>query len=112
MHKKFGIDRVCGSGNILSGRQIHRQTHSSQYFATAVAALKMVAYAPDKDGIGINDDVTAGSIINNLVNQKHLMVKEQLAKAMNVPSHWQIQTVSVSASWLKSLVSKSIGTRS
>jgi len=31
MHKKFGKDRACGSGDILADRQ----TYSSQYFATA-----------------------------------------------------------------------------
>jgi len=35
MHKKFGKDRACGSIDILVDRQTHRQTHSSQYFATA-----------------------------------------------------------------------------
>jgi len=34
MHKKFGKDRVFGSGDILAGRQTDRQTYSSQYFAT------------------------------------------------------------------------------
>ena len=37
MHKKFGKDRACGSGDILADRQTHRQTYSSQYFATAPA---------------------------------------------------------------------------
>jgi len=37
MHKKFGKDRACDSGDILSDRQTDRQTHSSQYFATAFA---------------------------------------------------------------------------
>jgi len=37
MHKKFGKDHVCGSGDILSDRQTHRQMHSSQYSATALA---------------------------------------------------------------------------
>jgi len=32
---KFGKDRACGSGDILADRQTHRQTYSSQYFATA-----------------------------------------------------------------------------
>jgi len=36
-HKKFGKDRACGSGDILADRQTHRQTCSSQYFATAPA---------------------------------------------------------------------------
>jgi len=35
--QKFGKDRVCGSGDILTDRQTHRQTYSSQYFATAPA---------------------------------------------------------------------------
>ena len=35
MHKKIGKDRACGSGDILTDRQTHRQTYSSQYFATA-----------------------------------------------------------------------------
>jgi len=34
MHKKFGKDRACGSGDILVDRQTHRQTYSSQHFAT------------------------------------------------------------------------------
>jgi len=34
MHKKFGNDRACGSGDMLTDRQTHRQTHSSQYFAS------------------------------------------------------------------------------
>jgi len=37
MHKKFVKDRACGSEDILAGRQTHRQTYSSQYFATAAA---------------------------------------------------------------------------
>jgi len=35
--QKFGKDWVCGSGDILADRQTHRQTYSSQYFATAPA---------------------------------------------------------------------------
>jgi len=44
MHKKFGKDHACGSGDILADRQsrqtdrqthTHRQTYSSQYYATA-----------------------------------------------------------------------------
>jgi len=39
MHKKYGKDCTCGSGDILvdgqTDRQTHRQTYSSQYFATA-----------------------------------------------------------------------------
>ena len=37
MHKKFGKDCACGSGDVLADRQTHRQTYSSQYFATAPA---------------------------------------------------------------------------
>jgi len=37
MHKKFGKCRACGCGGILADRQTHRQTYSSQYFATAAA---------------------------------------------------------------------------
>jgi len=37
MHKKIGKDRACGSEDILVDRQTHRQTYSSQYFATAPA---------------------------------------------------------------------------
>jgi len=37
MHKKFGKDGAWGSGDILSDRQTDRQTHSSQYIATALA---------------------------------------------------------------------------
>jgi len=41
MHKKFGKDRACGSGDILADRQTHTRTdrhiYSSQYFATASA---------------------------------------------------------------------------
>jgi len=41
MHKKFGKDRMCGSGDIL--RQTDRQTYSSQYFATVpVGEVKKV----------------------------------------------------------------------
>jgi len=35
MYKIFGKDRACGSRDILSDRQTHRQKQSSQYFATA-----------------------------------------------------------------------------
>jgi len=35
IHRHFGKDRACGSGDILADRQTDRQTHSSQYFATA-----------------------------------------------------------------------------
>ena len=35
--QKFGKDRPCGSGDILADRQTHRQTCTSQYFATAHA---------------------------------------------------------------------------
>ena len=34
---KSGKDRACGSGDILADRHTHRQTYSSQYFATAPA---------------------------------------------------------------------------
>jgi len=34
MHKKFGKDRACGSGDVLTDRQTDRRTCSSQYFAT------------------------------------------------------------------------------
>ena len=47
MHKNFGKDRACGSGDILADRQTDtqtdRHTHSSQYFATAPTG---VATAP------------------------------------------------------------------
>jgi len=33
MHKKFGNNRACGSGDMLTDRQ----THSSQYFEAALA---------------------------------------------------------------------------
>jgi len=43
MHKKFSKDHACGSGDILTDRQTHRQTYSSQYFATAPEGeVKMV----------------------------------------------------------------------
>jgi len=35
--QKIGKDCACGSGDILADRQTHRQTYSSQYFATAPA---------------------------------------------------------------------------
>jgi len=35
--QKFGKDRACVFGDILADRQTHRQTYSSQYFATAPA---------------------------------------------------------------------------
>jgi len=39
MCKKFGKDRICGSGDIL----VDRQTYSSQYFTTASAGeVKML----------------------------------------------------------------------
>jgi len=44
MHKKFGKDRMCGSGDILADRQRHRQTYSSQYFATAPAGELMIKH--------------------------------------------------------------------
>jgi len=37
MHKKFGKDRACGSGDILADRQTDRETYLSQCFATAPA---------------------------------------------------------------------------
>jgi len=37
MHKKFGKGHACGSRDILADSQTHRQTYSSQYFATAPA---------------------------------------------------------------------------
>jgi len=37
IQKKFGKDRVCGSGDILADRQTHRQTYSPKYLATAPA---------------------------------------------------------------------------
>jgi len=38
--KKFGKDRMCGSGDILADIQTdtHRHTYSSEYFATTAAA--------------------------------------------------------------------------
>ena len=44
MHKTFGKDRTCGSGDIISDRQTHRQTHSSQYFATALAREVIISF--------------------------------------------------------------------
>ena len=41
MHKKFGEDRACDSGDIVADRQTHRQTYSSQYIATAPAGELM-----------------------------------------------------------------------
>ena len=41
MHKQFGNDGACGSGDILADRQTDRQTYSSQYFATAPAGKVM-----------------------------------------------------------------------
>ena len=38
--QKIGKDRACGSGDILADRQTYKQTYSSQYFATALKALK------------------------------------------------------------------------
>jgi len=40
MHKKFGKDRACGSGDRQTDRHtdLYRQAHSSQYFATAPAS--------------------------------------------------------------------------
>jgi len=35
MHKKIGKGRAYDFGDILADRQTHRQTYSSQYFATA-----------------------------------------------------------------------------
>ena len=43
MHKKFGKDHACGSGDILTDRQIDRQTYSSQYFATAPVGEIIIA---------------------------------------------------------------------
>jgi len=37
IHKKLRKDRACGSGDILTDRQTHRQTYSSHYFTTAPA---------------------------------------------------------------------------
>ena len=36
MHKKFGKDCLCGSGDIVVDRQTDRHTYSSQYFATTL----------------------------------------------------------------------------
>jgi len=47
MHKKFGKDRTCGSGDILTDKQIHRQTYLSQYFATApTGEVKIMPIGP------------------------------------------------------------------
>jgi len=37
MRKKIGKDHACGSRDILTYSQTHRQTYSSQYFANAPA---------------------------------------------------------------------------
>jgi len=37
MHKKFGKDFTCGSGDILMDRQTGTQTYFLQYVATAPA---------------------------------------------------------------------------
>jgi len=37
MHKKFGKDRTCGSGDILADRQTDTRTSSLQYFTIAPA---------------------------------------------------------------------------
>jgi len=39
--QKFSKDRACSSRDILADRQTHRQTYSSQYFATAPAGEVM-----------------------------------------------------------------------
>jgi len=36
-HKKFCKNRACGFADIFADRQTHRQTYSSQHFATAPA---------------------------------------------------------------------------
>jgi len=38
MHKKFGKDRACGSGDILIDRQTHTHTRTHQYSATSPTA--------------------------------------------------------------------------
>jgi len=46
MQKKIGKDRVCGSEDVRADRETHRQTYSSQYFATA-PARKVINSASD-----------------------------------------------------------------
>jgi len=49
VHKKYGLDRACGSGDMRADRQTHshRQTdtdtRSSQYSATAPAGEVIIA---------------------------------------------------------------------
>jgi len=45
------IARACGSGDILSDRQTDRQTHSSQYFATALAGEVKTSYSTQNDSM-------------------------------------------------------------
>jgi len=55
MHKKFGKDRACGSGDILADRQMDTQTHrqtqgqtySSQYFAAVSAGEVIIEIVGD-----------------------------------------------------------------
>jgi len=47
MHKTFGKDRTCGSGDILEDRHTHTQhtqTYSSKYFVTAPVGKVITQY--------------------------------------------------------------------
>jgi len=56
MHKKFGKDRECGSGDMLADRQTDRQTCSLQYFATAPADEVTRQNKTDKRNVLFNVD--------------------------------------------------------
>jgi len=47
--QNFVKDRACDSRDILTDRQTHRQTHSSQYFATAAAVEVIIQYTFQKN---------------------------------------------------------------
>ena len=66
MHKKFGKDRACRSGDILMDRQTDRQTYSSQYFATAPAGkVKIAQWLRGKQKLRISEMGTGAGIWYN-----------------------------------------------
>jgi len=62
MHKKFGRDRACGSGDIQTDRQTDRQTHLSQYFATALAGDVINLYNVPPEQTFLQRDAKIGPV--------------------------------------------------
>jgi len=86
MHKKFGKDRACGSGDILTAdTQTHTQTCSLQYFATAPAG-DVIKYCQNTKGLSQkqNYNYSRNQISINSINTKTM---QKLSKDLSLAEY-------------------------